>query len=77
MQKEWLLTCHTGEIVDKKIEDFDEALHESIIKNFGSVENAQAYADKLEIKNKSRSEAFLKRMKERKNEKRVSQSHDN
>lgn len=63
--------------MDKKIEDFNEALHESIIKNFGSVENAQAYADKLEIKNKSRSEAFLKRMEERKNEKRVSQSRNN
>ena len=48
--------------MDKKIEGFNEALHKSIIKNFGSVENAQAYADKLEIKNKSRSEAFLKRM---------------
>jgi len=51
--------------MDKKIKDFNEALHESIIKNFGSVENAQIYADKLEIKNKSRSEAFLKRMKEK------------
>jgi len=63
--------------MDRKIEDFNEALHESIIKNFGSVENAQAYADKLEIKNKSRSEAFLKRMEERKNEKRVSQGCNN
>lgn len=63
--------------MDKKIEDFNEALRESIIKNFGSIENAQAYADKLEIKNKSREEAFLKRMKERQNEKRVSQSRNN
>ena len=63
--------------MDRKIEDFNEALHESIIKNFGSVENAQAYADKLEIKNKSRSEAFLKRMGERLNEKRVSQGCNN
>ena len=63
--------------MDRKIEDFNEALHESIIKNFGSVENAQAYADKLEIKNKSRSETFLKRMEERKNEKRVSQGCNN
>ena len=48
--------------MDKKIEDFNKALHESIIKNFGSTENAQAYAEKLSIKNKSREEAFLKRM---------------
>lgn len=33
--------------MDKKIKDFNEALHESIIKNFSSVENAQIYADKL------------------------------
>lgn len=51
--------------MDKKIEDFNKALRESIIKNFGSTENAQAYAEKLSIKNKSREEAFLKRMKER------------
>ena len=54
------------------INKFNKALHESIIRNFGSLENAQAYAEKLSIKNKSREEAFIRRMENRKNEKRIS-----
>lgn len=52
--------------MNSNIEDFNQALKESMLNHFGSLDKAIEYGDALEKKNKERESAFIKRMEDRK-----------
>lgn len=54
--------------MNSNIEDFNQALKESMLNHFGSLDKAIEYGDALEKKNEERQSAFIKKIENRKNE---------